>query len=276
MHPPSAERPASKKGEQYHIGCKPGDLAKYLLVPGDPERAAKIASLWDEAKEVAYHREFRSFTGRYKGVSLSAMSSGIGSSSIAIVVNEAANIGVETFVRVGSTGAIREDIKCGDLVISTAAVRLEGTSHNYVRPEYPAVADYEVLLALIEAAESLGTRYHVGITATTSDFYAGQARPSFQGFWHPGLEKLIPSLQRANVLNFEMECATLYVLTSLFKLRAGTVCAVYANRCTDTFEAGAGEQECIKVANEAVKILSEWGDKKRREMKKWLYLGLLR
>jgi len=276
MHPSSAERPASKKGEQYHMGCKPGDLAKCLLVPGDPERAAKIAGFWDEAKEVAYHREFRSFTGRYKGVSISAMSSGIGPSSIAIVVNEAANIGVETFIRVGSTGAIREDIKCGDLVISMAAVRLDGTSHDYVRPEYPAVANYEVLLALIEAAESLGTKYHVGITATTSDFYAGQARPSFQGFWQSSLEKLIPSLQRANVLNFEMECATLYVLASLFRLRAGTVCAVYANRCTDTFEAGAGEQECIKVANEAVKILSEWDDKKRRERKKWLYPGLLR
>jgi len=276
MHPSSAERSVSKKGEQYHIGCKHGDLAKYLLVPGDPERAAKIAGFWDEAKEVAYQREFRSFTGRYKGVSISAMSSGIGPSSIAIVVNEAANIGVETFIRVGSTGVIQKDIKCGDLVISTAAVRLDGTSRNYVRPEYPAVADYEVLLALIEAAESLGTKYHVGITATTSDFYAGQARPSFQGFWQLGLKKLIPSLQRANVLNFEMECATLYVLASLFKLRAGTVCAVYANRLTDTFEAGAGEQECIKVANEAVKILSEWDDKKRRERKKWLYPGLLR
>jgi len=276
MRPSSAERPVSKRGEQYHIGCRPGDLAKYLLIPGDPERAAKIAGFWDEAKEIAYHREFRSFTGKYKGVGISAMSSGIGPSSIAIVVNEAANIGVETFIRVGSTGAIQEDIKCGDLVISTAAVRLDGTSHNYVRPEYPAVASHEVLLALIEAAESLGTNYHVGITVTTSDFYAGQARPSFQGFWHPGLEKLIPSLQRANVLNFEMECATLYVLASIFKLRAGTVCAVYANRSTDTFEAGAGEQECIKVANEAVRILSEWDDKKRRERKKWLYPGLLR
>jgi len=276
VHRISAERPVGEGGKQYHIACKPGDLAKYLLLPGDPERVPKIASFWDEAKEIAYHREFRSFTGRYKGVSLSAMSSGIGPSCVAIVVNEAASIGVETFIRVGSTGAIQRGVRCGDLVISTAAVRLDGTSHHYVSPEYPAVASYEVVLALIEAAESIGAEYHVGITATTSDFYAGQVRQPFGDFWQPQLGDIISNLQKAGVLNFEMEAATLFVLSSLFKLKAGSVCAVYANRCTDTFEPGAGEVECVKVANEAVKILSTWDAEKEKKKKEWLYPSLLR
>lgn len=274
MHP-SAKKP-TKESKEYHIKCKQGDLAEYLLIPGAPERAAKIASFWGKAKEMACSREFRSFTGKYKGVALSALSSGIGAASIAIAVNEAANIGVKTFIRVGSTGAIQRDIECGDLVITSAAVRLDGTSQHYVPSEYPAFADYEVLLALIEAAESLGARYHVGVTATTADFYAGQSRPSFKAFYPPKLDELMSMLQKAGVLNFEMECATLFVLCSLFGLRAGTVCAVYANRVTDVFKPGAGEETCIKVANEAVRILSEWDAEKRRKGKQRFYPSLLR
>lgn len=275
LHRISADRPVFEEGKQYHISCKTGDLAKYLLLPGDPQRVPKIASFWDEAEEIAYHREFRSFTGRYKGVSLSAMSSGIGPSCVAIVVNEASKIGVETFIRVGSTGAIQQDIGCGDLVISTAAVRLDGTSHQYILPGYPAVASFEVLLALIEAAETLRVKYHVGITATTSDFYAGQGRRSFRDFWQPQQDDIVSTLQNARVLNFEMEAAPLFVLSNLFKLRAGAVCAVYANRVSDEFEPGAGEMKCIKVANEAVKILSTWDTGKKRKKKEWIYPTLL-
>jgi uridine phosphorylase len=260
---------------QYHIACKPGDLAEYLLIPGDPDRVPKIASFWDESNEVASHREFRSFTGKYRGVQLSAMSSGIGPSCIAIAVNESAKLGVHTFIRVGSTGSIQKEIKCGDLVISTSAVRLDWTSNHYVIPEYPAVANYEVVQALIEAAETLGFKYHVGITASSSDFYAGQARPSYKGYWQSRMNDLIPYLQNAKVLNFEMECATLFVLCSLFTLRAGGICAVYADRLTNTFQAGEGEDECIQVANEAVKLLSEWDREKENQNKQWLYPKLL-
>jgi uridine phosphorylase len=271
----SLKKTSVNKDKQYHINCRKGDLAEYLLIPGDPDRVTKITKFWDKAEEVAYHREFRSFTGEYKGVKLSTMSSGIGPPCIAIAVNEAANIGVNTFIRVGSTGTIQSNIECGDIIISTGAVRFDGTSNQYITPEYPAIADYEVLQALIEAAEGLRVKYHVGITATTSDFYAGQARATFQDIW-PQKKNVIQSLQKANVLNFEMESATLFVLSSLFKLRAGTVCAVYANRCNNTFIPGAGEEECIKVANEAIKILNLWDNKKRRKKKKWLYPSLLK
>jgi uridine phosphorylase len=261
-------------GKQYHIACKKGDLAEYLLVPGDPERVPKIASYWDSAKEVSCHREFRSFTGKYKGVPVSVLSSGIGPACMAIVVNEASRIGVHTFIRVGSTGAIQEDIDCGDVVISSAAVRLDYTSNCYIMPEYPAVANYEVLLALIEAAESLNiSNYHVGITATTADFYAGQSRPTKD--YPPLMEDLILTLHKAKVLNFEMETAPLYTLANLYGLRAGSICAVYANRCTNKFEPGAGEENAIKIANEATKILYEWDKKKRQKKKRWLFPLLL-
>lgn len=263
------------KDIQYHINCKPGDLAHYLLIGGDPERVPKMAKQWEKAKEVSSHREFRTFTGTYKDVEISAISSGIGPGATAIVVNEAANIGVNTFIRVGSCGALQKNIECGDLIISSAAVRLDGTSSCYVIPEYPAVADYEVLSALIEAAETSGVRYHVGITATVSDFYAGQARTASRNFVAPSCEGLIESLQKAKVLNFEMETATLYVLCSLFGLKAGSVQAVFANRATNEVKPSAGEKDCIRVANETVRILDSWNKKKRTRKKERFYPSLL-
>jgi uridine phosphorylase len=264
----------STSSKQYHIACTKGDLAKYLLVPGDPDRVPKIANLWDSAKEVSCHREFRSFTGKYKGAPISAISSGIGPACMAIVVNEASRIGVDTFIRVGSTGAIQKNINCGDLIISSAAVRLDYTSNCYVIPEYPAVACYEVLLALIEAAESLGiSNYHVGITATTADFYAGQSRPARTPAFQ--MEDLLPTLQNMGVLSFEMETATLNTLATLYGLRAGSLCAVYANRCRDEFKEGAGEENAIKVANEAVRILNDWDKQKQKENKRWFFPSLI-
>jgi uridine phosphorylase len=265
--------PTVSSDKQYHISCKKGDLAEYLLVPGDPDRVPKITAFWDSAKEVSYHREFRSFTGKYKRVSISAMSSGIGSACMAIVVNETANIGVHTYIRIGSTGAIQKDIHCGDVVISSSAVRLDGASNCYIMPEYPAIANYEVLLALIEATERLGiSGYHVGITATTTDFYAGQNRLT-KGV-APQMVDLLPTLQKAKVLNFEMETATLYTLASLYGLRAGAICAVYANRCTGEFKPGAGEENAIKIANEAIKVLHEWDKEKRKKGKQWFFPSL--
>jgi len=263
-------------GKQYHIACGRGDLAEYLLVPGDPDRVPRISRFWDTANEVSSNREFRSFSGSYKGVSVSALSSGIGPACMSIAVNEASNVGVHTFIRVGSTGAIQRGIACGDVIISSAAVRLDCTSHCYIMPEYPAVANYEVLLALIEAAESLGIKnYHVGVTATTADFYAGQSRPVQAGDVSEAAS-LLPTLQKAGVLNLEMETATLYTLASLYGLRAGAVCAVYNNLITSEFKPGAGEETAIKIANEATKILSEWDAKKRKSKKSCFFPSLLK
>jgi len=261
-------------GKQYHINCGKGDLAGYLLVPGDPDRVPKIAQFWDSFKEVSCHREFRSFTGKYKRIQISALSSGIGPACMAITFNEASRLGVHTFIRVGSTGAIQPSINCGDMIISSAAVRLDCTSNCYIMPEYPAVANYEVLLALIEAAEHLGIRnYHVGITATTADFYVGQRRPATEGCSQ--MKNLLPTLQKAKVLNFEMETATLYTLASLYGLRAGSICAVYANSVKNEFKPEVGEESAIKIANEAVRILYEWDREKHKKRKRWLFPSLL-
>ena len=258
----SANRPETKERIQYHIALKPGDIPETVLLPGDPERVARISATWDSFVHVATHRQYVTHKGTYKGVPIAATSTGIGCPATAIAIEELANIGARSLIRVGTTGAIQKGIECGDLIISSATVRLDGTSHQYVRSEFPAVANYEILLALIEAAETLGLRYHVGITASTDSFYTGQGRPGYGGYWQSWMNDIIPDLQRANVLNFEMEAATLFTLSSLFGLRAGAVTVVYANRTTNEFEV-TGEPDAIACANEAVKILNEMDEQKK-------------
>lgn len=270
----STERPATKEKRQYHIACVPGEVARYVLLPGDPERVPKIASLWDKAKKVAYHREYQTYTGKVGGIPITATSTGIGCPSLAIGVEELAAIGADTFIRVGSSGSIQREVKVGDVVISSAAVRLEGTSKEYVRVEYPAAANYEVLLALIEAAEKLDHRYHVGITASTDSFYLGQGRPGLKGYTQSFAKEIMPDLQAARVLNFEMETASLLTIASIYGFRAGSICAVYANRVTGEFGVGKGEMESAEIATEAVKILARMDAAKRKQKKKYWYPGL--
>ncbi len=180
---------------QYHIDCCQGDVARYVLLPGDPARILTISKLWDSFREVARHREYSTNTGVYKGVPISAVSTGIGSPSAGIAVEELARIGADTMIRVGSCGAIQPNINCGDLVMSTGAVRHKGTSKQYVCSEYPAVASYEVVLSLIETAEILECTYHVGITASTDSFYCGQGRVGFSGHKSSMTDNLMSDLQ---------------------------------------------------------------------------------
>ncbi len=272
----SAAKPETVEGLQYHISCKPGDVAPYVLLPGDPERVIRIAKKWDYFEVKAKHREYVTCTGNFKGAPISATSTGIGSASTAIAIEELLRIGANTFIRVGTTGAIQPYINVGDLIISIGAVRLEGASKQYVQIEYPAVASYEVILALIEAAENLNVKYHVGITASTDSFYIGQGRPGFKNYFPSWAKNIIPNLQKANVLNFEMEAATIFTLAQIYGVRAGAVCAVLANRITDEFKVDAGVTDAINVANEAVKILYEWDQLKMKKNKKYFYPSLLK
>lgn len=263
-------------GRQYHIACGPGDVAPFVLVPGDPARVEKIASLWDTAREVAYHREYHTMTGTYQGVPISCTSSGIGCPALAIAVDELCRIDADTFIRVGTTGGLQKDMKLGDIVISTGAVRLESTSRDFVIIEYPAVANYEVVLALIEAAEELKVRYHVGITASTDTFYTGQGRPAY-GNYLPSFKKhIFHDMQKVGVLNFEMEAATLFTMASIFGKRAGAVCVVIANRVTDEFAiTDEMQRNAGLVASHAVVILSRWDAIKKRSRKAHLYPKIL-
>jgi uridine phosphorylase len=258
----SARKPVTEDRKQYHLEVKKGDVAKTVLLPGDPKRVERISALWDSFKEIATHRQFVTHTGKYRDVEISACSTGIGGPGMAIVIEELANVGADSFIRVGSCATLKKDIEIGDLIISTAAVRLDGTSRQYVKPEYPASASYEVVLALIEAAENLGFTYHLGISASTDSFYLGQSRPGYGGYFQSFSNKLIQDLTRANVTNFEMEAATLFTLGNIYEFRTGAVCAVYANRVRDEF-AVKGESDVIRCGNEAAKILAEMDEEKR-------------
>ncbi len=264
----SAQRPETPDRAQYHLEVKRGEVAETVIIPGDPQRVVKISKEWDRFREVAVHRQFVTHTGTFKGAPISACSTGIGGPGTAIVIEELANVGANSFIRVGSTATLKEEIEIGDLIISTGAVRLDGTSKQYVRSEYPASASYEVILALIEAADSLGVNYHTGISASTDSFYLGQSRPGYGGYTQSFSEMLIKDMQRANVANFEMEAATLFTLGNIFGFRTGAVCAVYANRIRDEFEV-KGEEEVIKCGNEAVKILHDMDEEKRNSDKKY-------
>jgi len=272
----SASVPETEEKMQYHLRVKPGDVSRYVLVPGDPERVKRIASFWDKAWEVAHRREYLTYTGYYKGVLISATSTGIGSPSTAIAIEELARIGSDTFIRVGTTGALRKEIDIGDLIISTGAVRLEGTSKQYVTPEYPAVSSLDVTLALIEACEELGVRYHLGLTASTDSFYVGQERPGYKGYLPPFNKGLVDFLKSVGVLNFEMEAATIFTLANIYGLRAGSICAAIANRETEEFVVDAGVDDAIRAANEAVKILSEWDELRSIEGKKYISPSLIK
>lgn len=249
-----------REDEQYHLELTSGDVAESVLLPGDPERIEKVTDCWDDHAIVGDHREYRTATGTHEGTPISVTSTGIGSPGAAIAVEELARVGADTLIRVGSCGAIQPETDVGDLIITTGAVRQEGTSSEYIRDEYPAVADHAVVAALAAAAEELGYDYHLGLTASTDSFYAGQSREGFGGFRARGSEELIEELKAANVLNFEMEASAILTLANIYGLRGGAVCTVYADRTTGEFEV-TGEQRAAKTASRAVSLLAQMDER---------------
>ena len=249
-------------GVQYHIQCRQGDVAPYVLLPGDPGRTDLIAAAWDERRFVASNREHRTFTGVTGGAPISVTSTGMGGPSSSIAVEELLRIGATPFIRLAPGGVLQEDIKCGDLIVNTAAVRHDGASTMYVEPLYPAAADYEVTLALIEACERLNCRYHVGVTCSTGSFHCGQGRPGFRGYSQSFFENIVEDMRRARVLNFEMEAATRFTGGGLYGFRSGCVCVAVANRITNEMFS-APLEPAVEVCNLAVKILFERDAKTR-------------
>lgn len=258
---------------QYHLEVSTDDVANSVLLPGNPERVDKITTLWETHDERAFHREYRTATGSYDGAPISVTSTGIGSPSAAIAVEELARVGVDTFIRVGSCGAIQPEMDVGDLVITTGAVRQEGTSDEYVREDYPATAHGEVVSALVAAAERLGYTYHTGITMSADSFYAGQGRPGLDGFEAAGSDALVEALQDANVKNIEMEASAILTVANVYGLRAGAVCSVYANRVTGEFRT-EGESRAAETASLAVKLLAQMDEVKREAGVEHWHAGL--
>jgi uridine phosphorylase len=264
-----ASEPVDASGRYYHVRCTRDEMAPYVLLPGDPARVARISRHWDEAREVANYRHYVVHTGRFHGIPITAVSTGTGNPAMAMVVEEVSRLGATTLIRVGSCGAIQPGIGVGDVVITSGSVRLDGASRAYVRPEYPASANHEVVLALIEAAAAIGAAHHVGITASTDSWYVGQGRPGFGGYFPPDSARLIEDLRATRVVNLEMDTSALLTLSNLFGLRAGAVCAVFANRVEDTF-ATEGEERAIAVAHAAVTVLKRMDDERaRRRLAYW-------
>ncbi len=247
--------PRDSKGRLYHIALRKQDVGKIALLPGDPDRVPRIARHFQHAKPISSHREYTTYGGYIDSQYIIVISTGIGGPAAAIAVEELARLGVELMIRVGTCGAINPVSKVGSLIIADSAVRLDGTTRQYIMDGYPASATPEVVIALKEAAANLKKNCVSGITASTDAFYAGQGRPSFKNYFPAHSRALVSDLKAAKVLCFEMESSTLFTLGRLFGLKTGAIFAVLGNRMTDDFRADAGIEDAIEVAVEAVRSL---------------------
>ena len=219
--------------QTFHLGLSKEmlDGAALAIVPGDPERVERIANKLDDARFLASSREFSSWLGHLGGAPVVVCSTGIGGPSTSIAVEELAQLGVRTFLRVGTTGGIQDNVNPGDLIVTTGAVRLDGASQHFAPLEYPAVADFECTTALVEAAQEIGKTLHVGVTASSDTFYPGQERyDTYSGRVVQRFQGSMAEWQSMGVLNYEMESATLFTMCSSQGLRSGCVAGVLVNR----------------------------------------------
>jgi uridine phosphorylase len=253
--------PKNARGRFYHIDCLPGELAPYILTCGDPDRARRIARGLDRVDLRRQNREFLTYTGSYRNIPVSVMATGIGAPASAIAVVEAANcVNPVTFIRLGTCGALQDYIQVEDLVITESAWCGEKTSECYIPGGIVPRAHPEIVTALTEAAQAAPAPYHVGLTLTTMDFYAGQGRAA-PGFPAPDPE-YITALTASGVLNLEMEMSVYLALAavSTYRIRAGGVCLVLNNRITgqgltSARARGRAERRLIDVGFRALELL---------------------
>ena len=217
----------NENGKMYHIGLREGDVGRYVLLPGDPGRVPLIAAYLNEAHQVGSNREFLTWTGKLKGQKVSVCSSGIGSPSTAIAVEELFAVGADTVIRVGTAGLIQDNITDDCVLIATGAVRDEGTSQQYIPLAYPALADIEVTWSLIESARHSGLQYKAGIVQSKDSFYGEVEPESSPAEWN--LKYRWETWKRGNVLASEMEAATLFVVSSIRNKRAGCILGNHVN-----------------------------------------------
>lgn len=224
-----------KPNQQPITGIGDGEISPYVFLCGDPERVPKITEGWENLQEHCRIREYVIQSGWFEGTFLTAASTGVGGPSTAVLVEELAKVGARTLLRVGNSGALSPDIELGDYVITSASVRDEGTSSSYVTPKYPAVASFEVVQALVQAARAQDTPWHLGITWSVDAFYARNkvlgpdgelSSMSCGGYSQSGMNDLVQDMRQARVLNIEMESAAILTLANLFGLRAGCICTV--------------------------------------------------
>lgn len=248
---------SGEEGLQYHLQIRPGDVGRYVIMPGDPKRCAKIAKHFDDAKLIADSREYVTYTGYLDGEKVSVTSTGIGGPSASIAMEELVKCGADTFIRVGTCGGMEMNVKGGDIVVATGAIRMEGTSKEYAPIEYPAVADLDVTNALVEAAKNCGYPYHAGVVECKDAFY-GQHEPETKPVSYELMNKWEAWL-RMGCKASEMESAALFIVAGHLRVRAGSDFLVVGNQ--EREKAGLENpivhdtEAAIKTAVEAIRIL---------------------
>ena len=246
-----------ERARQFHIQCEKGEVGGYCLLPGDPGRCEAIARHFDGAVHVRTNREYATWTGTLLGEPVSVVSTGIGGPSAAIAMEELANLGTHTFVRVGTCGGIDLSVQSGDVVVATGAVRMEGTSREYAPIEWPAVPDFAVTWALAQACQNLGYSWHAGVVQCKDSFY-GQHSPGRMPVSYE-LEQKWEAWKRLGVLASEMESAALFAVAAARRVRCGSVFHVIWNQEREA--AGLDQREshdtsaAIRAGVEALKIL---------------------
>ena len=257
---------SEKPGKQYHIGVGKEDIGEYVILPGDPGRCAKIAKFFDNAVKVEQNREYVTYTGYLNGTKVSVCSTGIGGPSASIALEELVACGAHTFIRIGTCGGMQLDVKSGDVCVSTASIRMEGTTREYAPIEFPAVANLEVTNALVQACKNLKQSYCVGVSQSKDSFY-GQHRPETL----PNGDELISKWKAWLALDCkvsEMESAALFIVGQYLRVRVGSCFLVVANQ--ERAKHGLDNPQvhdtegAIKVAVEALKILID-EDKKLKD-----------
>lgn len=249
---------------QYHIHLsrKLIEGARCAVIPGAPERAELIAQSLEAPRKLSSHRGLDSWLGSLDGQAVLVTNTGMGGPTTEIVVQELAQLGIDTFLRIGTTGAIQEEILPGSLVISEASVRLDGSSDHYAPPNYPAAADVEMVIALKRAAKATGINTFSGLTVSSATFYPGQERyDSASAYVQPSFQGSVEQWRSLGVLNYEMESGTLFTMCRTMGLRAGCICAVVANRCMSETPVRdlilEAEKKATEVGLEALKRLFE-------------------
>ncbi len=246
-------------GKQYHTGVGPADIGKYVIMPGDPKRCAKIAEYFENPKLVADVREFVTYTGTLAGEKVSVTSTGIGGPSASIAIEELSKCGAHTFIRIGTCGGMQEEVLGGDVVIATGAVRMEGTSREFAPIEYPAVADINIVNALMDSAREMKVPHHVGVVQCKDSFF-GQHEPEVMPVSYE-LENKWQAWLRMGCLASEMESAALFIAGSFLRVRVGSCFLVVANQ--ERAKKGLPNKQAhdtdvaIRVAVEALKKMIE-------------------
>ena len=247
----------AENGKQYHVDLREGDVGEYVILPGDPKRCKKIAEYFDNARLVADKREYVTYTGFLDGVKVSVTSTGIGGPSAAIALEELVKVGAKYFIRVGTCGGMDINVKGGDIVIPTGAIRMEGTSKEYAPIEFPAVADFDIVTKLVEAAKKSGKNYHVGVVQCKDSFY-GQHSPALMPVNYELINKWNAWL-KLGCLASEMESAALFTVAAYLHVKVGSVFLVIANQ--EREKAGLDNpvvhdtDSAIKTAVDAIRLM---------------------